>query len=103
MIDTGVLKKLTAGYRQYLIYKKTYNTIINTSKASTINIQFGISFTFSISSVTVNILISNIEFYIVKANTPFLLYLTDIDILKAYYNNLKNVLITLIKLVLVVR
>ena len=102
MIDTKIKKKLTAGYRQYFIYKKTYNTIINTSKAGTINIQFGISFTFSISSVTVNILISNSEFYIVKANTPFLLYLTDMDILKAYYNNLKNVLITLIKLVLVV-
>jgi len=39
---------------------------------------------------------------IMEADTPFLLCLADIDILKVYYNNLKNVLVTLTKLVLVV-
>ena len=87
--------------RQYLIYRKTYNTIINTLKASTINVQFNISFTSFNGSITVNTLVGNIKFYIIKANTPFLLYFTDMDILKVYYNNLKNVLVTLIKSVLV--
>jgi hypothetical protein len=38
MINTEALKKLTVGYKQYLIYKKTYNTVINILKASAINI-----------------------------------------------------------------
>ena len=102
MINTEALKRLIVSYRQYLIYKKTYNTVINTLKASTINIQFSISSTSFIGFVTVNILISNIKFYIIKANIPFLLYLIDINTIKVYYNNLKNILITLTKLVLVV-
>jgi len=84
------------------MYRKTYNTVINTLKAGAINVQFSISSTSSISSITVNTPVSNVEFYIIKADTPFLLYLADIDILKVYYNNLKNVLVILTKLVLVV-
>ena len=38
MINIKALKKLIAGYGQYLICKKTYNTIINTLKANAINI-----------------------------------------------------------------
>jgi hypothetical protein len=102
MINIGALKRSTVGYRQYLVYKKTYNTVINTLKAGAINVQFGIGSTSSISSVIVNTLVSNIKFHIIKADTPFLLYLIDIDILKAYYNNLKNILVTPIKSVLVV-
>jgi len=102
IINTGALKRLIVGYRQYLTYRKTYNTIINTLKASAINVQFSISSTPSIGSVIVNTPVSNIEFHIIKADTPFLLYLADIDILKVYYNNLKNVLVTPTKLVPVV-
>ena len=102
MINTRASKRLTTGYKQYLIYKKTYNTVINTSKAGTINVQFGISSTPSIGSIIVNILVSNIKFHIVKADTPFLLCFADIDILKVYYNNFKNVLVTLTKSVPVV-
>src|SRR6266581_4062797 len=102
MINTKTLKRSTAGYRQYFAYRKIYNTIINTSKAGVINVQFGIGSTPSIGSITVNTPIGNIKFYIVKADTPFLLYLANIDILKVYYNNLKNVLVTLTKSVPVV-
>jgi hypothetical protein len=102
MINTGALKKSTVNYRQYLTYKKTYNTTINTLKAGTINIQFSISSTPSVSSVTVNTLVGNIKFYIIKADTLFLLYFADIDILKVYYNNLENILVTPIKLIPVV-
>jgi hypothetical protein len=38
IIDTKALKRLTVGYRQYLIYRKTYNTVINTLEAGAINI-----------------------------------------------------------------
>src|SRR6266702_2955278 len=102
MINTKALKRLIVSYKQYLAYRKTYNTVINTLKASIINIQFGINSTPSISSITVNTLVNNIKFHIVKADTPFLLCLTDIDILKVYYNNLKNVLVTPTKSVLIV-
>src|SRR6266702_5540266 len=98
MIDTGALKRLTVGYRQYLAYRKTYNTVINTLKAGAINVQFGIGSTPSIGSITVNIPVGNIKFHIMKADTPFLLCLVDIDILKVYYNNLKNILVTPTKL-----
>ena len=101
IINTKTLKRLIVGYRQYFVYKKTYNIVINTLKTSTINVQLGISSTFSIGFVTVNTLIGNIKFYIIKVDTPFLLYFTDIDTLKAYYNNFKNVLVTPTKLVLV--
>jgi len=103
IINTKALKRSIVGYRQYLAYRKTYNIIINTSKASAINIQFSISSTPSIGSITVNTPIGNIKFYIIKADTPFLLCLIDINTLKVYYNNLKNVLVTPIKSVPVVR
>ena len=38
IINTKALKRLTVGSGQYLIYRKTYNTIINTLKAGTINV-----------------------------------------------------------------
>jgi hypothetical protein len=44
-----------------------------------INVQFGISLTILIGLVKVKTLISLVNFYIVKADTPFLLYLADID------------------------
>ena len=102
MINIKALKRSTAGYRQYLAYKKTYNTAIDTLKASAINVQFSIGFTSFIGFVIVNTLVNNIKFYIVKADTPFLLCFVDINILKVYYNNLKNILVTLIKSVLIV-
>jgi len=103
MIDTGASKKSTAGYGQYLAYKKTHNTVIDTSKAGAINVQFGIGSTSSIGSVIVNTPVGNVEFHIVKADTPFLLCLADMDMLKVYYNNLKNALVTPTKSVPVVR
>ena len=58
-----------------------------------VNIQFSISLTILIRSVAVKTLISLVNFYIVKINTPFLLYFTDIDRLQVYYNNIIDTLI----------
>ena len=103
IIDIKVSKKSTVGYKQYLAYKKTYNIVINTLKAGAIDVQFGINSTPFIGSITVNTLVSNIEFHIIKADTPFLLCFVNIDILKIYYNNLKNVLVTPTKSVPIIR
>ena len=48
-------------------------------QARAVNVQFGISLTILIRLVTVKTLISLVNFYIVKADTPFLLCLVDID------------------------
>ena len=81
IIDTGALKKSTIGYRQYLIYKATTdnNTDIDITQTGAINVQFGIGLTTLIRLVAVKTLISLVNFYIVKADTPFLLCLTDIN------------------------
>jgi hypothetical protein len=44
-----------------------------------VNVQFGIGLTALIRLVVVKTLISLVDFHIVKADTPFLLCLTDID------------------------
>ena len=103
MINTGALRRSTVGYRQYLTYKKISNIDIDIVQAGTINVQFGISSTPSIGLITVNTLISNVDFNVIKANTPFLLCLKDIDTLRIYYNNVTNMLITLSVKLLVIR
>jgi len=59
-----------------------------------VNVQFGISLTASIKSVAVKTPIGLVNFHIVKADTPFLLCLTDIDRLQVYYNNIIDTLIS---------
>jgi hypothetical protein len=58
-----------------------------------VKVQFGIGSAASIGSLAVNTLIGVAEFHIIEADTQFLICLKDIDDLKAYFNNLKNVLI----------
>ena len=47
-------------------------------------------------------LVGRINFYVIKADTPFLLSLANIDYLGLRFNNLKNTIISAIYLVLVV-
>ena len=68
---------------------------INTTQTRAINVQFGISLTVLIRLVKVKTLISLVNFYIVKADTPFLLYLANIDRLQVYYNNITDTVISL--------
>ncbi|UQC81602.1 uncharacterized protein CLUP02_07088, partial [Colletotrichum lupini] len=44
-------------------------------------------------SIVVSTLFSNITFYILLTNTPFLYYLKDINKLRVYFNNINNLLI----------
>jgi hypothetical protein len=98
MIDTGASKRSTAGYGQYLAYKKvcdtTVDTTIDTTEAGAVNVQFGIGSTPSIGSIVVDMPVGRAEFHIVKADTPFLLCLKDMDTLGVYYNNLTDLLVT---------
>ena len=66
---------------------------INTMQTRAVNIWCSISLTILIKSVAVKTLISLVNFYIVKADTPFLLCLVDMDRLQVYYNNITNTLI----------
>jgi len=67
---------------------------INTMQTRAVNIQFGISLTVLIGLVAVKTLIGLVNFHVVKADTPFLLCLTDIDRLQVYYNNITDTLIS---------
>ena len=103
MIDTGASRRSTAGYGQYLAYKKISNIDIDIAQAGAINVQFGIGSTPSIGLITVNTPIGNVDFHVVKADTPFLLCLKDMDTLRTYYNNVTDMLITLSAKLLVTR
>jgi hypothetical protein len=96
IIDTSTFKKSTADYRQYLIYKNTTmdNIDIDTTQIGAINVQFGIRSAALIGSVIVKTPIGPVNFYVIKADTPFLLCLTNIDKLQVYYNNITNALIS---------
>jgi len=81
MIDIGASKKSTIGYGQYLVYRTTANDNmdINTMQTGAVNVQFGIGSTVLIELVVVKTLIGLVNFHIVKADTPFLLCLADMD------------------------
>ena len=89
MVDTGAARISTAGKRQYQAYIKTFGpTSLNT--AELVSVRFGISNISSIRSIKVEIPIRTATFYIVEADTPFLLCLQDIDRIGAYYNNITD-------------
>ena len=52
---------------------------IDTTQTRAVNVQFGIGSTILIRLVAVKTLISLVNFYVVKVDTPFLLYLIDIN------------------------
>ncbi|RKF75855.1 hypothetical protein GcM3_082001 [Golovinomyces cichoracearum] len=89
-IDAGAANNSTGGYNQWIALQKYQKVEIDSSKKGTVNVQFGIGSTSSIGSVKVNIPIGTIEFHIVRANTPFLLCLKDMDKLEAYYDNITD-------------
>jgi hypothetical protein len=81
IININAFKKSIIDYRQYLVYKNTItnNIDINTMQTRAINVQFSISLTILIKLIIVKIPFGQVNFHIIKANTPFLLSLIDID------------------------
>ncbi|KAI3535465.1 hypothetical protein CSPX01_11419, partial [Colletotrichum filicis] len=54
-------------------------------------------------SIVISTLFSNITFYILLINTPFLYYLRDINKLGVYFNNINNLLIKKNIIILIIR
>ena len=103
MIDTGASKKSTAGFNQYIAYKRTQEGAdIDGSTKGSVSVQFGIGSTDFIGSIHVQTPAGRVEFHIIDVDTPFLLCLADMDRLKLYYNNVKDVLISTTKEYLVI-
>ena len=100
----GAARVLTAGFGQYLIYKETVNltAIFNTFDAGAIKVKFGIGLILLVGSLKVQSLVGEIVFYIMYANTPFLISLRDFDSLSCYYNNFTDEVVTPTLTVLVV-
>ncbi|KAL0939184.1 uncharacterized protein CTRU02_205794 [Colletotrichum truncatum] len=68
--------------------------MLNTKAASSVIIKFGNRILLeSIRTTKVLTLFRSVKFYVIKTNTPFLIYLRDIDRLKVYFNNVTNTLI----------
>ena len=79
MIDIKASKYFIAGYSQFLTLQKIDKVQLNKSIRGIVSVQFRIDSISSISFIKVATPIGTVEFYIIKVNTPFLLYLADID------------------------
>ena len=66
-------------------------------------VQFRIGASMFIKTIDVNSPIGKVQFHIIKADIFFLLCLADIDRLYIKYNNLKDIITTRTKKVLVVK
>ncbi len=104
MIDSDVFTRSTVDYEQFLAYQKNNkNDLIDTIKAKTINVQFGIESILSLESITIDISIRLVEFHVIKTDTSFLLSLADMNRLKVYFNNVENLLVNTIKVLSIIR
>ncbi|KAI3537321.1 hypothetical protein CSPX01_10254, partial [Colletotrichum filicis] len=66
----------------------------NTFRASEISIRFNNNKLIKLLKfIVISTLFSNITFYVLLINTPFLYYLRDINKLGVYFNNINNLLI----------
>jgi hypothetical protein len=91
IINTGAAGKSTAGYNQYTTYEKLFGeTLINTSQEGAVKATFGIGLITSIGSIIISTPISQCEFYIINANTLFLLSLAEINVKKITLDNVQN-------------
>ncbi len=89
---TGAAGKSIAGYKQFQAFSKTFgSTIIDTSKQ--ICVRFGIGSTKSLGVINIPTPIGPCIFHIVNCNTPFLLFLQDLDEKGIIFNNLDNLLL----------
>ncbi|EED20885.1 hypothetical protein TSTA_081180 [Talaromyces stipitatus ATCC 10500] len=95
LIDTGAATFSTAGYAQYLAYRKVARgCIMDTSTAGSVTIRFGAGEALqSLGLIDLDTPIGNVRFHIVEAMTLFLLSIKDLDRLKVYYDNTKDLLV----------
>jgi hypothetical protein len=75
---------------------------LDCTKVEDYRIRFGKGEALSKETVQVKILLKQITFYIILANTPFLYYIQDINKMGVKLDNLKNILIQSTKSILIV-
>lgn len=95
IVDTGAAEISTAGYNQYCAFQEAnpgLATDLDTS--TTVTVKFGVGHATSIGSTQVITSLGVVIFHIMKAETPFLLCLADMDKLGVYFNNLQNLVVT---------
>ncbi|KAI3550554.1 hypothetical protein CSPX01_01604, partial [Colletotrichum filicis] len=67
---------------------------LNTFRTSKVSIRFNNSEPVKLLRfIIISTLFSNITFYVLLTNTPFLYYLKNINKLRVYFNNINNLLI----------
>jgi hypothetical protein len=99
MIDSNASTKSTVEYDQYLAFNKMNFTIdLNFSRAETVNVQFDIESASSIKSLIIDTSFDIVKFHVIKTDVSFLLSLADMNRLKVYFNNVKNILIMIAQL-----
>ena len=90
-IDTGAATISSVGLGQYEAYNTIQPSPIDTKNL--VNVKFGKGTTAaSIGVVKINSPIGQVEFHVLRTDTPFLLCLGDMDKLKVHFNNLTNIL-----------
>src|SRR6266536_1284922 len=104
MLDSRATGISLASEPQVLALQKKDPTIqLDTSTARSNTIRFGKGTATVKGVVRVPTPLGTITFHVVPTNTPFLLCLQDIDIMRVRFDNLKNILIQGNKIVPVVR
>ena len=84
-----------------LYIKYWLNLVVNTFNTGAIKVKFRIGLILLVNSLKMQLLVGEIVFYIICADTPFLINLQDLDFLGCYYNNFTNEVVTPILIVLV--
>jgi hypothetical protein len=101
IIDSNTSTKSTTEYEQYLTFKKhKINLIIdlNLFRTKTVNVQFNIELASFIKLLIIDISFEIMKFHVIKIDTLFSLSLININRLKFYFNNVRNILIMIAQL-----
>lgn len=91
LIDTGAADYSSGDYEQFLAYKRVNkNAGLDVSTARSVDMRFGVrERLYSIGSINLTRLLESV--------TPFLFSSKDLDLLKVYFDNTRNVHIGLTK------
>lgn len=90
LINSGAATRSTGGVGQLKALQRILSVELDKTTTGSTNFVFGIGSISSIGTVTMDTPLGIIVFHIAQVNTPFLLYLADIDKLGAFFNNLTN-------------
>lgn len=90
MINSSAAIRSTDAIDQLKALQKIFSVVLDKKTAGSTNFLFEIGRSSFIDTVNLNTSLGMIIFYIIQAYIPFLLYLTDIDKLGAFFNIFTN-------------